>query len=278
MKPIRISEVGSMANCEQAWWYRYGDPDAVPDEDTGSAAMTKGTLYHAWWGEWWTTEGGLTNIDAARVVDAIPEDRREFITEEIADDVMWMMRRFDQTWLPQKDEWEMLANEVELEANIDGLLLQGRADGIVRHIPTARTYLAECKTMRDWRRLDILTVDPQLTHYWTLARACGYPIDGILYDAAKTYRWKRDEHKHPPDESFQRLFLDRSQAQADEATKQLHAFNDRRKDLTEINAPWTAPDRRPLRNISANTCSWCPWRARCWEELAFPETAIEISR
>lgn len=268
MKPIRITELGTMGTCEQKWMYRYGDPDAALDDEEGSRAMTLGTLFHAWWGEWHKTPGGYNDIVVPNVLAAIPEDRQASITEDIAADADWMIRRYDQAFIASKDEWRLVANEVELEAIVDGLLLQGRADAIFEHIPTGDLFLGECKTMRDWRRLDTLTVDPQMTHYYMLLRESGYDIKGVLYDAAKSYRWKRDEHKHPPEESFQRVFIDRTEAQCHASLKELHAFNERRTDLVEHT-------RLPLRNIG-QTCSWCWARVRCWDELAFPETVIEV--
>lgn len=271
MKPIRITELGTMATCERKWWYRYGDPEASHDDES-SIAMTKGTLVHAMWGDWWMNRGG---VDATRVMDAIPEDRRELITEEIMEDAVWLMGRYAQVYGPHLDEWEMVENEVELKGVIDGLDCEGRADGLIRHVESGRLFLAECKTMRDWRRLDILTVDPQITHYWTLARAMGHDIDGVLYDAIRTYRWKRDEHKHPPEETVRRLFIDRTIEQSRMAADELHAFHDRRLALTQ---PSQGNQRKtlPLRHIDAQTCSWCSFRPRCWEELAFPNPEPEI--
>lgn len=261
-RPIRTTEFSTLTGCEQRWWYRYA---AEIEEPTVSPALTKGTLWHAAWAEWWENDN---HFDGGRMIERVPEDRRGLITPEILDDVIWMVKRYETVYGPTRYEWEMVANEVELEAVVGGLLLQGRADGLIRHIPTNRLYLGEAKSMRDWRRLDILTVDPQLTHYYSLAKAAGYEIDGILYDAAKTYRWKRDEHKHPPAESFQRLFIDRTPEQCEKALEQLAAFASRRSELLG--------GATPLRNISSMTCGGCAYRAQCYDEIAFPEAEIEL--
>jgi hypothetical protein len=136
----------------------------------------------------------------------------------------------------------------------------------VLHKQSGRLFLQECKSMRDWRRLDILTVDPQMTHYYLGLRAAGYEVDGVLYDAIKTYRWKRDDH--PPEDSVQRVFIDRTPEQCEASLVDLHAFDDRREDIE-------SGRRSPLRNISSfGSCSFCNFRAECWEELAFPEPEI----
>lgn len=259
MRPIRTTEVSTLSQCERKWWYRY---DQGIDEPFTSDALTLGTLFHAWWAEWWATPGGYNDINIEGVLDRIPDDRSALISQETAITANWMIQRYDEVYGPERDGWEMVENEIEMEATVAGLLLQGRADGLIYEKATQSLWLAECKTMKDWRRLDILTVDPQITHYYTLAKATGRDIEGVLYDAAKTYRWKRDEH--PPADSFQRLYLDRSPEQCAEGLKELHAFNERRSSLVH-----------PIRNISGFTCSGCAYKTQCWDSLAFPETTLE---
>jgi PD-(D/E)XK nuclease superfamily len=262
VNPVRTTEMSTLTTCEKKWHYRYALD--IPEPEV-ARPLTLGTLFHALWAQWWEGKG---DMDPSAIMERIPEDRREHITEDILSDAWWMLGRYDTLYGPTRDEWEMVENEIEMEATVAGVLMQGRADGMFHHKPTGKLFLGECKTMKDWRRLDILTVDPQVTHYYTLAQATGRDVFGVMYDAAKTYRWKRDEAKHPPHESFQRLLIDRTVEQCNEAVHELTAFADRREDLlTNV--------RLPLRNVSSMTCSWCAYKGKCWEELAFPEPTIE---
>lgn len=263
---LHFSEMSCLATCEQKWSYTYG-LDQDEEEQETSRPLVLGSLLHAGATEWWDTPGGWDHVDQGKVLSHLADDARAGLTEEIATDFHWLMQRYDEVYQPTHDEWEVVADEIELDGIIAGVPIGGRADRIVLHLPTERLYLMETKSMKDWRRLDILTVDPQITHYWTLARQNGYEVDGILYDAIKTYRWKTG--KHPASESFQRLFLDRNEEHAMAAGDQVRAVSDRRKQLA-------IGDAVPIRNISQMTCSWCWKRERCWEDLAFPETQIEL--
>lgn len=269
MKPIRITEVGQMGKCEKAWEYRYVKD--VPDPP--NAAMTKGTLLHAIYAAWWKhgQPAALTEITADQVLAEIDPERHDEVANmdpQAKDDAFWLMLRFAVVY-GGEDVWELVESELELEAEVDGLLLQGRADALFRHKPSGDLYLGECKSMKDWRRLDILEVDPQMTHYYLLCQASGYPIKGILYDALKTYRWKgRDTH--PPEDSVRRLFIHRTAEQCEASLDDLHAFNDRRLDIM-------SGARKPLRNITHfGSCSFCTYRPQCWEELAFPDTEVRL--
>lgn len=62
--------------------------------------------------------------------------------------------------------------------------------------------------MSDWQRLDWLSVDPQLGTYDWATEAMGFvDVQGIVYEAIKTYHWVKDRPVH---ESFQRLVLPRN--------------------------------------------------------------------
>lgn len=271
MKPIRITEVGTMGVCEKKWHYRY----VLEQEDPSSPAMSKGTLLHGMYAAWWkhgqpeTMVGFDFDLVLAEVnPDHLPDVQK--MKAQDLDDALWIFERFCLV-NGGLDHFELVGSEIELEAEVDGLLLQGKADAIVRNIRTNDLFLAECKSMRDWRRLDILEVDPQMTHYYLLCQAAGYPVKGIMYDALKTYRWKRDEH--PPEDSIRRLFINRTAEQCEASLDDLHAFADRREDLTDL----PRRRRKPLRNISSfGSCSFCSFRPQCWEELAFPETEFDL--
>jgi hypothetical protein len=248
------------------WWFRY----AKNRENDSSPAMTKGTLWHAFWDEWWITPGGADHVDWGKVIGHI-EDGQDKITEQIASDVMWMAQRYD-AWRPggfEATDWRVVDQEVELEAELTpGMLLQGRLDDIRLHVPTNTLYVGECKTMADWRRLDILEVDPQLSNYVNLARRNGFDVAGVFYDAARTYRWKRDEHKHPPSDSFREMTYLRDGPQIKMSEWEVANQIQRKQDLLNLR-------RGPIRNIGANTCSFCSYRDECYEDLCFPQERLQ---
>lgn len=265
-KPIRITELSTMGRCEKQWQYRY----VLDHKDEGSVAMTKGTLLHAMYAAWWKNgqPESVAGLEPEVIEHELDDDRKQAVKDmppiEI-DNAFWLFDRFCKVY-GGTNHFELVASEVELEAEVDGLLLQGRADAIVREVATGNLYLGECKSMKDWRRLDILEVDPQVTHYYLLCHQAGYDVKGVMYDALKTYRWKRDEH--PPEDSVQRLYIHRTAEQCEASLSELHAFSDRRDDIV-------TGKRIPLRNIShLGSCNFCSFRSECWEDLAFPETKI----
>lgn len=267
-RPImRTTEQNTLSMCEQKWWYRH----VKGQEDPPSGPMTKGTLWHAFWDEWWTTPGGFDNVDWGKVLGRIPDDRQDDVTEQIAGDVFWLAQRYD-AWRPggyEATDWRVVEQEIELEAKINGgVRLQGRLDDIRLHVPTGKLYVGECKTMADWRRLDILEVDPQLSNYVNLARRNGYDVAGVFYDAARTYRWKRDEDKHPPSDSFREMLYLRDDPQIFQSELQTQQAALRAELIRD-------GVLQPLRNIGANTCNFCSYRDECYEDLAFPPEQLE---
>jgi hypothetical protein len=265
MSIMRTTEQNTFSMCEQKWYYRY----VKGYENDSSGAMTKGTLWHAFWDEWWVTPGGLDRMSWNNVLDRMDDETNDKVTEQIASDVMWMAKRYD-AWRPggwERTEWKVLHQEKELEAKVNGVTLQGRLDDLRLHVPTDTLWIGECKTMADWRRLDILEVDPQLSNYMQLAMRNGYDVKGVFYDAARTYRWKRDEDKHPPSDSFREMTYLRDEPQLWTAAKELVSVTVR-ADLIRDGV------MEPIHNISANTCSFCPYRDRCYEDMAFPQEEL----
>jgi len=262
--PLRTTEMVTLATCEERWRRRY----LLGTHEEPSQAMGKGTLWHAVWDEWWVQEDGYRGITESNILARIPDEKQENITDQAWDDVRWMIRRYDQ-WRGGSylaTDWRVIDQEVEWEADIGGVLFQGRVDDVRVHLPTNQVYVGECKTMIDWRRLDILEVDPQVSNYVRLAQANGYPgCVGVMYDAAKTYRWKRDEH--PPSDSFRELTILRDTPQLEAAQVQVQIAATRRAQIATSN--------RAIANISANTCMGCSFRGDCWEDLAFPEEPVE---
>lgn len=226
------SELSTLAGCEQRWYYRYVDEL----EDQPSAAMKLGTSMHEFADAFW---------------------RGEVFKPEFS----WLEQRYIDHYFEQRTHVKVIKSELELEALLpDDTKLVGHIDGYYEI--DGKLYLVERKTMKDWRRLDSLDVDLQISLYCWLARENDIPFDGVVYDAIRTYEWKRDAH--PTSDSFQWLYLDRTAAQIDRAARWAMDVLDRRYALTADNSA-----ELPIRNLAAHVCGLCPYKEQCWDEMAW---------
>lgn len=93
------------------------------------------------------------------------------------------------------EPWEVLAVEVQFRYVLDGALVGGKIDAIVRDTNTGRVYVLEHKTSSAdtspgstyWERL---SVDSQVSIYIDGAGVLGHEIAGCIYDVLK-----RPEHE-----------------------------------------------------------------------------------
>lgn len=258
---MRQSELVEFCKCERSWFYTYQEKIEVPP----TAPMAKGTLWHAFLEEWWSVDDGLAGVSWDRVLERVPQDTLRIIvnSEEIRSDVQWMAERYDR-WREgsrQAAPYAIVAQEVEVWD-------QGRIDFVAKYPGEDGLWVGERKSMRDWRRLDFLTVDPQLTQYLKLARAFYHPtpVHGIIYEAAKTYRWKTGNHS--PDESFREMTVLRTDKQLAQHDDVVCTVMNRMDDIT-----WVG-DTIP--NIGMFTCSGCKHKERCWSEMAVPDGGIQV--
>jgi len=242
------SELSLLARCEKAWAYRYLYRVKLPDR---SVALQRGSFVHdvvaAWWDNPDTTMTEQV-VSWRQVNGATPEDAE------------WVVDRYEQRYMQARTEGGLRiighelrftvplpGTQVTVLAYLDGLVLD--ANGLM--------WVLERKTMRDWRRLNAIAVDPQVSLYVWAARSTGLPVAGVLYDAIRTYRWKGDR---PVDESFQSLWLARTQEQLDETVADMVAGVQRKALL--------ASGMRPTRNLGM-ACDMCDYRERCWESISF---------
>lgn len=252
-----FSELSALAQCEAKWLYRYSTK--LPDRP--GAPLLLGSLLG--WGcrEMWETGDRWDDValdeEAWRLNGESPVDW----SDEPWATARWLLTRY---WLRYGDEFPEgeVTSELHLTATLpSGLQLQGYFDHLIDgHV------LVERKSMKDWGRLNNLIIDPQVSLYFWLARENGYAIDSVLYDAIKTYRWKRDEH--PPADSFQQVWLDRTEFQIERAIEWAESILARRSVIVD--------GAYPIRNLGP-LCNGCPFQDRCHDDLAFaPGGVIEV--
>lgn len=253
---ISFSELSTLAHCEQKWWYRYEEELEGGDQ---SNALYLGKLV-----------GILTAQLRAGLSWQLSSAWDDEWPEEVIYTAQWLMERYEAHYGDPLTEGALVASrvvatELELTATLpSGLQVYGFVDQLIED-HEHKLWLVERKTMKDWGRLDYISADPQLTIYAWLVRENGWNVTGIAYDAIKTYRWKRDEH--PAADSFQWLWLDRSEDQIQAALSEIGAAAHRRQNLAK--GAW------PLHNVGP-LCRTCFYRERCWEEMAFPPFQVIV--
>lgn len=251
------TEMQTLAGCEQRWHYKY----VQGIDDPSGPAARKGTMLHAGVGAWWNGER-LAGMMSALAEEANLDDP---VDAEVSHDVAWLLDRYVQHYGQRPpDAWRVESVEQEFEVEfVEGLRLRGRIDTLVEI--DGGLWVVETKSYSKKDRIDIVMVDPQMTAYVHAAREM-FPnraIDGVLFDGIYTYRWKRDVRD--PAESFERIFLDRTDEQIWRAQEQGRSFRDHRTALLGDGVDHVSA----MRNLSPSSCNPCPYKRRCHDELLF---------
>jgi hypothetical protein len=183
-------------------------------------------------------------------------------------DCAWLMSRYEHVYESERASGEVEVIEQEKPFK---LRLPGKYGWLIGYLDEVwkldgRLWVVERKTMGKFDELEAFAWSPQVTLYHWAAVQLGLEPEGILLDAMRTYRWKRDERKHPPAESFQRRWLDRSPRHDEEAVLDAIAGLDRMRELRR--------GARPLRNVGRH-CNYCPARVPCRLAACFgPEEVV----
>lgn len=253
--------------------------------------MRKGTGIHELAGTWWTGDDEALAGKLAEIELSLEDD------EQLLADTLWLFDRYRRHYGRARNSGSLrvIDTEHKLLAPIPGtdVSLVTYVDQIVK--TSSGLWVVERKTMRDWKRLNSIEVDPQVTIELFQVRNAGWPIKGVIYDAIRTYRWKpekptqkwlmenegltREQAKQqielhpgierPDDESFQLLYPDRHPEQITEAVADMQTAVRRRALL--------AAGERPVRNIGS-ACDNCPFREKCWNELSFGSDEVLLEQ
>lgn len=234
---ISYSQAGSIARCEDQWFRRY----ELGDEREPSDAMRFGTLWHELMHEWW---GGTGNDLGA--VPALYDPLH-------GDKLNWLLARYIDVYGIAPTDVTVVASELEFYAPWDGLIVHGFIDRVVDI--GGQLWIVEDKTYSKRSRIDMLGVDPQIPTYVVGAEfLLEREITGVIWNGAYTYQWKKDRDA---EESFDRLYLDVSEADRDRAHSWYAAAVHLRRQLRDSL-------EAPLQALNPMSCMGCEYRAACW--------------
>lgn len=309
MEQINYSELSTLASCERKWWYGYNS-DYVESEEN-KRGLHLGTLLHLFHDRWMKRElmEGALYLPEAWTDDintgGKPGEPRTLtiaeFSEEVITDALWLMDRWVKHYgIEPPSDWDVLATEEWLTADIGGVQLVGRHDGLIR--VNGDLWLNEVKSYRSKGRLDSVQVEPQPSTYVKLVEAnYGETITGIMYDGIYTYHWKPElptqkalidaeralwnegalggmngkqrtewareaQQSHPGierpvEESFDRRWTDRTPTQIARDMSVYHAAVTHRDLLKVVDVDSTIP------NVGM-ACNMCGFKDRCWSHLA----------
>lgn len=255
---VHQSSLNALTTCEQQWAYRYLNEG----EGEGSKALWMGTAFHL------LCQHYRGNGDPAAAVEWMVSQRKADPAfsdreDEALADATWLFERYVTHYGDERDKYQWQKFEAPFRYRLPGrhIWVQGTIDELALD-HDGKLWVVERKTMADWSRLDYLINDPQVTIYFWAAKAMGLDPYGVLYDAARNYRWaEKNIHKYPPEVSFERRYLDRNQDHLDVMIQAVAEGGQRMLDLTK--------GRKPLLSIGMH-CSWCPFKQPCLDDLAFP--------
>lgn len=229
---LSYSELSTLAHCEKKWDLTYGATERENYEP--SDAMKLGTEMHRLLGEWWIT----------------PKDGVSFTEYDTAG---YLIQRYDEHYGPDRGDYTMIATEIPFAVRWRGSWLFGFFDGLLRDVTTGEYWLVEFKTMSDWSRLNQLPQDKQISFYLLAASLMGLNVQGVMFDAIKTYKWVKDR---PAAESFERHWVRRTPEQLQEFQAELYSSVGRRDELS-LNLEY------PIRNVG-KACDWCSVMPECY--------------
>jgi hypothetical protein len=264
---VSHTELSTLAQCEMKWHLRYRE-GLKSDE---SAALILGRLIDAtaaafWRGDDWRTvlreaiaEEGAdpTRID----LDAL--DGSEGM--EVAAKANWLMQRYDRHYADLRRQVKVVGQQLDLRAKLPGSTqtYQAIIDDVWELY--GDLWVVERKTYGRRDRLELVEVDPQLTNNLWVARENGIDAVGVVFDGIYTYRWVGPR---PDSESFDLLWLDRTDDHISAAHREVKALASRRLALRR--------GAQPIRNVSP-LCKSCGNRETCFERLAFPQSIELVS-
>lgn len=234
---ISYSEIATLSHCEQKWDLIYNTPDR--EKYASSAAMELGSEMHRLLGIWW---GHGAPLGWNKTEDPTAE---------------WLMDRYDQYYMEQGAPLHMEQLEVPFAVKYLNKWVFGWWDGLVRDHETGELWIAEFKTMGNWSRLNQIPKDKQITLYIWAARRAGLDVKGVMFDAIRTYRWTgKNADSHEPAESFQRLWVERTDEDLILFEQELESVLNRRSELR-------FGSETPILNIG-QSCDWCAVMPQCY--------------
>lgn len=306
---VSYTELSTLAKCEKMWTLRYRDKVDEPTERP--IYFRKGSMLHELCHAWWI--GGDAQTRAEQRELGVPED---FNHAALQDDVQWLYERYTKRYGELRAAGALRVVETELKVvnpiPHSGVAAVTYVDQLVwvkglkvGHRELNGLYAVERKSMADWQRLDTLEVDPQVGIVLWQLRQAGWPVQGVIYDAMRTYRWKPEKQSLTDIEAelvAQMVFEPGEPEYSSLPKKLLREVAKARQETTTTERPLAdsfqllvtdrtgaqvdvivddmkaAVRRRallgagevPMRNLG-QTCKSCSYRNECHADLIFPE-------
>lgn len=287
---LGYSEANTLTSCERKWWY-INDQEPSSEDAEKSQALSKGTALHGLIAGWETGDEAAAYVRLNEMIEA------GVLDSETAMETVWLFERYKRWYGDRRlriiaNELPLIAR---IPGTRTWFSTRG-ADAIVQ-VPRsvdpehAGLWHLERKTMKDWQRLIVLPVDQQVTTVLWLLREAGWEVRGTIFDAIRTYRFQdvvptqaelkldnlrqvgesaseynarirclqQDSAEEAPlEDSFRRVFLERTSDQIDGQLAELKAVAARWRQL-RLGAT-------PARNID-RSCGWCSFKDDCWRSL-----------
>ena len=296
---VSYTELDTLAQCEKKYSYKY----LLRQKSGQTPAMWKGSLVHDVVGPWWDSERDIHEILDEQLAAAGADTP---LDQAIVDDTRWLLDRYQRVYWEDRanKSLRVIGQELKFQQQLPKMAADVVLVGYVDQLVLDRRgglWLVERKTMNDWQRLELLPADRQIDLYIWLARSCGLPVQGVLFDAIRTYRWKAEKPtlreiedelvaglhggnwalatkgalrieakrlqelhpgvERPAEESVELRWVDRTDEQINETLDEVSSALSRRAQL--------AFGAKPVRNIGRH-CHQCPFKNECWDSLAFP--------
>jgi len=179
------SRLRVLRQCLRLHYYRYTLGIQLPSSDAAMFGTVGHTALEAWYRAWQlgALDDRLTAaIGAVRASDLSPYDQARLGALVTAYHLRW------------KDEpWDIIAIEVEFRYELDGYLIGGKIDAIIRDQRNGEVWIVEHKTTRQDASVgsvywDRLSIDTQVSIYVDGATMLGHEIAGCIYDVLQRPR------------------------------------------------------------------------------------------
>lgn len=179
------SRLKVLRQCPRLHYYRYMLGIQTPSSDAALFGAVGHAALEAWYRAWKAgqIETRLSNaMQAIRASELSSYDQARLGALVTAYHLRW------------KDEpWEILEIEIEFRYELDGYLIGGKIDALVRDARDGRVFVVEHKTTRQdaspgsvyWDRLSI---DTQVSIYVDGATMLGHEVAGCIYDVLQRPR------------------------------------------------------------------------------------------
>ncbi len=172
-RPVTTSEIRTFRRCQREHQIAYVLGIRLRKIDL---PLRFGQIVHQALEVWWRDDKNLVGaIDVTGAADIDPFERAK---------ARALIEGYHHRWASQ--EFECVAVEASFRLPRDGYVLAGKLDAVAR-TPDGRMWLVEHKTSGSdisagscyWQKL---TLDDQVSNYYSGARALGFEVDACVYD------------------------------------------------------------------------------------------------